>query len=208
MHVPAVFAETDRDKLFDLIEQYSFGVLVTQVDGLPFATHLPFLLDRTQGAQGCLIGHMASANAQWKKAQAQTALAIFSGPHAYISPTWYESQQVVPTWNYAAVHVYGKIEIVDDPDALLEIVRKSVEFYEKNLPKPWSFDTTDKYIEQRLRQIVGFRIEIAKIEGKWKMNQNYPEERRAKVVAALREQGGENALGVAEIMCEMLVAKD
>src|SRR5581483_7907510 len=96
MYIPVAFAETNLTTLHDFIEQNSFGVLVSQFDGLPFATHLPFLLERTAGRHGTLIGHLARANPQWQQASGQTALAIFSGPHVYISPTWYEAEQVVP----------------------------------------------------------------------------------------------------------------
>ena len=140
MYIPAAFAELDLTKLHDFIEQNSFGLLVSQVDGLPFATHLPFLLERTAGPHGTLVGHMARANPQWQEAGGQTALAIFSGPHAYISPTWYEAEQVVPTWNYTAVHAYGRVQIIEDEDALLEIVQRSVRVYEQAMPQPWSFD--------------------------------------------------------------------
>ncbi len=177
MYIPAAFAEPDRTKLHDFIEQNSFGLLVSQVDGLPFATHLPFFLERTAGPHGCLIGHMARANPQWEQAVGQTALAIFSGPHAYISPTWYEAVQVVPTWNYAAVHAYGRVRIIEDESALLVIVQKSVRIYEQAMPRPWSLGNIGLYMERLLGQIVGFRIEIEKIEGKWKLNQNHPVER-------------------------------
>jgi transcriptional regulator len=204
MYTPAAFAETDLARLHDFIEQNSFGLLISQVDGLPFATHLPFLLDRTVGPRGCLIGHMARANPQWREAGGQTALAIFSGPHAYISPTWYEAEQVVPTWNYTAVHVYGQFQSIEDERALLEIVRETVRVYERTMPRPWSFDGAGTFVDRLLKQIVGFRIEIDKIEGKWKLNQNHPVERREKVVRSLRERGDENALGIAGMMQAML----
>ena len=122
MYIPAAFAEADLTRLHDFIEQNSFGVLVAQVEGLPFASHLPFLLDRTAGSHGTLVGHMARANPQWHQASGQSALAIFSGPHAYISPSWYKTQQVVPTWNYTAVHAYERVQIIEDGGDLLEIV--------------------------------------------------------------------------------------
>ena len=206
MYIPAAFAESDLHPLYKLIEQNSFGVLVSQVDGQPFATHLPFLLQRTTGPHGTLIGHLARANPQWQQAGGQTALAIFSGPHAYISPTWYEAEQVVPTWNYTAVHAYGRIHIIEDESALLEIVRHFVQVYEKSMPQPWSFDPSTTFAERMLAQIVGFRLEIEKIEGKWKLNQNHPAERRRKVVRALRQRGDENALAVADLMQAMLSA--
>src|SRR5262245_40652328 len=98
MYIPAAFAESDLTTLHDFVEQHSFGLLVSQVEGLPFATHLPFLLERTSGPLGTLVCHVARANPQWQEAAGQTVLAIFSGPHVYVSPTWYESEQVVPTW--------------------------------------------------------------------------------------------------------------
>jgi transcriptional regulator len=208
MYVPAAFAETDQAKLHDFIEQYSFGLLVSQVDNLPFATHLPFLLERTSGRFGALIGHMARANPQWRQAGNQTALAIFSGPHTYVSPTWYESEQVVPTWNYIAVHAYGRIDIIEDDDAVLEIVQKMVRLYEQSMPRPWVFDDRCTYAGRMLRQIVGFRIEIDRIEGKWKLNQNHPMERREKVVRALRGRNEEDAQAIAELMEAMLPQKD
>ena len=208
MYIPAVFAETDLTRLHDYIEQHSFGLFVSQLDGLPFATHLPFLLQRTTGPHGTLIGHLARANPQWQEASGQTALAIFSGPHAYISPTWYETDHVVPTWNYTSVHAYGRVQIIEDEAVLLDFVQRFVQVYEKPMPRPWSFDPTSTYAERMLAQIVGFRIEIEKIEGKWKLNQNHPAERRKKVVHALRQRGDENAVAVADLMQAMLPAEE
>ena len=204
MYIPAAFAEPDLTRLHEFIEQHSFGLLVTQVGGLPFATHLPFLLERTAGPHGTLVGHMARANPQWQEAGGQTALAIFSGPHAYISPTWYEAEHVVPTWNYTAVHVYGRVQVIEDRSSLLGIVQKSVSVYERAMPRPWSFDGSGTFVERLLGQIVGFRIEVERIEGKWKLNQNHPAERRAKVIQALRERGDENAQAVAALMQALL----
>ena len=150
MYIPTAFAESDLTNLHDFIEQNSFGLLVTHVDGLPFASHLPFLLERTTGPKGTLVGHLARANPQWAEASGQNALATFSGPHAYISPTWYESEQVVPTWNYVAVHVYGRIQIIEDEPSLLEIVQRSVHFYEQAMPRPWSFDAGVVPIERAI----------------------------------------------------------
>jgi transcriptional regulator len=204
MYIPAAFAESDLTKLHGFIEQNSFGLLVVQVDGLPFASHLPLLLERDAGPHGTLIGHMARANPQWRDADGQTALAIFSGPHAYISPSWYEAEHVVPTWNYSAVHAYGRMQIVENEDALLEIVQSTVQVYERAMPRPWSFDASGTFLSRMLAQIVGFRIEIERIEGKWKLNQNHPAERRRKVVRSLSERGDENARAIAVMMQVML----
>jgi transcriptional regulator len=190
------------------MEQHSFGLLVSQVDGLPFGSHLPFLLERTTGPHGTLVGHMARANPQWREVGGQTALAIFSGPHAYISPAWYQAEQVVPTWNYTAVHAYGRVEIVEDEGALLEIVQRTVGVYEQTMPRPWTFGDSGTFAERMLGQIVGFRIEIEKIEGKWKLNQNHSVERRKKVIRALGERGDENAQAIVAMMQAMLPSED
>jgi transcriptional regulator len=204
MYIPAAFSETEPTRLHDFMEQHSFGILVSQVGGLPFATHLPFLLERTTGPNGTLIGHMARANPQWREATGQSALSIFSGPHAYISPTWYEAERVVPTWNYTAVHAYGRVQIVEDEDDLLEIGQRTVRVYEQPMSQPWSFDPSSAFVKRMLGQIVGFRIEIEKIEGKWKLNQNHSVDCRKNVVRALDECGDENSKAIAALMRENL----
>jgi len=192
MYVPPHFAETNPSTLHELIERHSFGLLVSQVEGVPFATHLPFLLDREEGPHGTLVGHMARANPQCRELAGQTALAAFSGPHAYISPSWYEAENVVPTWNYAA--------LIDGRDAVLEIVERCVAVYEAALPRPWALDSASTSVDRLLNQIIGFRLRIDRLEGKWKMSQNHPVGRREKVIQALEAQGGEDAVTVAQMV--------
>lgn len=200
MYVPPAFAEHDLATLHAFIEQHSFGLLVSQVDGEPFATHLPLLLDRSAGPQGSLLGHLARANRQWEALAGQTVLAVFSGPHAYISPAWYEAENVVPTWNYTAVHVSGRAHLVEDRDTLWDIVRTTTEVYERSRPEPWSVGERNTFLDRLLPLIAGFRIEIDRIEGKWKLSQNHSVERREKVIRALAEQGTENATAIAQAM--------
>src|SRR5262245_15391422 len=114
MYIPSHFDQRDLITLHQTIEQYSFATLVSTAAGDLTASHLPLLLQRAASPHGTLLGHMARANTQWREAAGQEVLAIFSGPHAYISPSWYEASQVVPTWNYIAVHVYGRLELIDD----------------------------------------------------------------------------------------------
>jgi transcriptional regulator len=201
MYVPPHFAETDLTKLHDFIERHSFGLLVSQLDGAPFVTHLPFLLDRTSGPHGTLIGHVARANPHWKELAGQTVLAVFAGPHAYISPTWYESANVVPTWNYTAVHASGSVALLEK-DATCDVVTRMVALYESPMPQPWTFDATSTFADRLLDQIVGFRLAIEKIEGKMKLNQNHPTERREKVIRALRTSCRPDEIAVAELMAE------
>jgi transcriptional regulator len=207
MYVPPHFAVTDRATLHGFIERHSFGLLVSQVAGAPFITHLPFLLDRDVGPHGTLVGHMARANPHWKELAAHPVCAVFSGPHAYISPSWYESENVVPTWNYTAVHATGRAVLVEAKSELLDIVRRSVAVYEAPMPKPWVLDTSGSFVDRMLAQIVGFRIEIEVLEGKWKLNQNHPVERREKVIRALEGGGGADAVAVAELMRATLASK-
>jgi len=200
MYLPAAFHETDLKILHDFIEQHSFGVLVSTGADAPFATHLPLLLDRDSGPQGTLIGHFALANPQSDQGDGQRVLAIFSGPHTYVSPRWYEAEHVVPTWNYVAVHVTGILQRIDDAPSVARIVSRMTDFYERSLPDPWSFDPSTKFAERMVSQIVGFRIEIERIEGKWKMSQNHPVERKTKVIAALRGQAHPDSMAVADLM--------
>jgi transcriptional regulator len=204
MYLTSHFQQPDVVQLHDLIVRHSFGLLISQFDGQPFASHLPLLLDRTSGTHGELIGHMARANPQWQQAGGTTVLAVFSGPHAYISPSWYEAENVVPTWNYAAVHAYGVFEAIHDPLALTAIVRAYVEHYERGMPAPWSLSGSPHFVERLVEQIVGFRIPIERLEGKWKLSQNHPRERREKVIAALKRQEGEESLAIAALMQETL----
>ncbi len=201
MYIPASFAETDQNKLHDFIEQHSFATLVSQSETGPLASHLPLLLDRGGGPHGRLIGHMARANPQWQQADGQSVLVIFNGPHAYISPTWYQDQNVVPTWNYVAVHATGRLHVDDSRERRLEIVREYVEVFETGQPAPWSIDSqSPEFIDRLLDAIVGFEIPVDRIEGKWKLNQNQNDRRRGFVVEALLRNGRDNSQCIAEMM--------
>jgi transcriptional regulator len=203
MYIPAQFAETDLSRLHDFIEHHNFGVLLSVIQGEPFGTHLPFLLDREEGPFGTLLGHVARGNPHGAQLRDQHGMAILTGPHAYISPTWYEAENVVPTWNYTAVHAYGKIELIEEPESLLELLRRTVNFFEASMPTPWKLPEDSLFISRLLAQIVGFRLRIERLEGKMKLNQNHPEERRQKVATALNAIGDENSLGIAALMREV-----
>ena len=203
MYIPPAFAETDLPRLHDFVERHSFGILVSQ-GAEPFGSHLPFLLDRQPGPCGRLIGHMARANPQWQQAADGPVLVIFPGPHAYISPTWYEAENVVPTWNYVAVHVYGTFRLVDESAAVLQIARNTVDRYERGMPMPWTLDAPAEFLDGLARMIVGFEIDIARIEGKWKLSQNHPLERRERVIQGLLDLGGPGAHELARLMQEAL----
>ncbi len=205
MYIPSGFVETDAAKLHEFIEGHSFAIVVTQSSAGSVASHLPILLDREAGKEGKLIGHMARANGQWKDADGLEAMVIFHGPHAYISPRWYAAKNVVPTWNYVAVHVYGTLRIVSDRAALVQTLRDTVDKYEGGSAQPWRIDEPDEpFLEGLLGPIVGFEIEITRMEGKWKLSQNHAPERRTPVIDALREAAGEQPSQIAELMSQTL----
>lgn len=201
MYVPPSFLETDPTKLHDFMEQHSFATLISTHEGEPVADHLPLLLDREVGQHGRLIGHMARANSHWQTSANQRALAIFHGPHAYVSPGWLRSQNVVPTWNYVTVHAYGTLRLIEDRDRLRDIVRRTVETYEAHRATPWSMSQPEAdFIDKLLAAIVGFEIDIERLEGKWKLNQNHPAERREQIIRGLRETGRHDELQIADLM--------
>jgi transcriptional regulator len=181
-----------------------FASLVTMgSEGLD-ATPLPLMLDPADGPQGSLIGHIARANPQWRTTvTAHEALAIFSGPDSYITPSWYETKRltgkVVPTWNYVTVHARGRISFFHEPEALLDLVRRLTERHEGARAAPWAVsDAPPDFIGSQLRAIVGLRLEITALTGKWKMSQNRSPADRAGVVAGLRADGGPVAEAVAD----------
>lgn len=201
MYVPASFRMDDPAELRAFMRRHGFATLVTQGRGGMVASHLPLLLDADAGPRGRLLGHMARANPQWKDVEGE-ALAVFAGPHAYISPTWYETPGTVPTWNYVAVHAYGSLRLIEDRDGLHEILRRSVSAYEGAMPRPWTYDEADPDIDKMLKAIVGFEIPIARVEGKAKLNQNHPEERRRKVIRALEARTDDDSRAIARAMEE------
>jgi len=200
MYIPAPFAQRDLATLHEAIERYSFATLVSQAGGELTASHLPLLLDRTSGENGTLLGHVARANLQWRDAAGQEVLAIFSGPHVYISPTWYEATPAVPTWNYVAVHAYGRLELIEDDAEVKSLLQRMVAVYEAGQPRPWQLNESPEFVERMLRQIVAFRIPITRLEGKWKLNQNRPADQRQRVISVLSERPDENSQAIAKLM--------
>lgn len=204
MYIPGPFAETDIAVLHDLIDDYSFGILVsTGKNGAPVASHIPFVLDRASGEHGTLQTHVARANPQWRGFDADTEiLCIFEGPHAYISPRWYDpANSAVPTWNYAVVHAYGVPRIIEDAGAV-RAQQEALVMRHENTSEPWRLDSQpEEYIEGMLKGIVAFEIPIARLEGKFKLNQNHPEANRVGAISGLREEAGDPpSLAIAELM--------
>lgn len=194
MYTPKHFTVADRAALDGVIRANPFGLLVGELDGLPFGTHLPFLLDGDR-----LLSHFARGNPHWEVIDGQAEmLAVFSGPHAYVSPRWYESEQAVPTWNYVAVHVYGAPRVIDDPGQVRELLDRLVAEYEGDA---WSLDNQDAGFTDRMsRGIVAFEMPIEHIEGKFKLSQNRPDEDRQRVIAEFEKSGDSENAELARLM--------
>jgi len=185
MYIPDHFKETDPERLAALIRDYPFGMLITVRDGLPFVSHIPFLYERPSGGVPVLLGHVAKANPQWQDlTQNQTALVVFQGPHAYVSPSWYKSPGV-PTWNYAAVHVYGKARLIEDEASVEKLVEQFTAIYESKQPNPWKPKLSGERRTKLLGAIIGFEIEAHEIQGKFKLSQNRSAEDQRSVVSQL-----------------------
>lgn len=204
MYIPAHFAESDNGVLHDLIDDYDFGILVSVDEaGAPVATHIPFVLDRASGDNGTLQAHLARGNPQWRGFdQGAQVLCIFEGPHAYISPRWYDpANNAVPTWDYAVVHAYGVPRIIEDSAAIRAQQEALVSRYE-NTSEPWRLDSQpQKYLKGMLKGIVAFEIPIARIEGNFKLHQNHPAANRAGTIKGLREEAGDPlSLAVADLI--------
>ena len=201
MYLPKSFQIEDLAELHGFMRAYNFASLVTQHQGAPFASHLPFLLDAERGPHGTLLAHMARANPQWRDfANTGEVLVIFQGPHAYISPSWYETHPSVPTWNYAVVHASGVPRIVDEHATLRRMLERLVDTHEAGFAQPWRMDLPPDYLDKMMRAVVGFEIEITRLEGKLKLSQNRSEEDRQQVAQALGQSEHPLDHDVAELM--------
>jgi transcriptional regulator len=206
MYTPKAFEVTDLPTLHAAMKESELATLVTTTPHGLVATHLPLLLDETQGEYGTLIGHVSRANLQWQESDPEAeALIIFLGPDAYVSPSWYPAKQetgrVVPTWNYAAIHAYGRLTFFEDPERLRTVVTELTRKHEAAFATPWQVtDAPAAYIDSQLKAIVGFECRILRLEGKQKFNQNRSLEDRLGVIEGLRELEDERKIQVAELM--------
>jgi len=206
MYVPIQFREDRVPVLHQAIDGSGLATLVTVgPDGLE-ASHVPMLLDRTAGPLGTLHGHIARANDQWRTAPGnRQALAVFLGPDAYVTPSWYATKKatgkVVPTWNYVAVHAHGELRWFEDEERLLALVTRLTQVHEARREHPWAVsDAPAGYIRDHLRGIVGFELVISKLDGKWKVSQNRPAEDRAGVAEGLEREGQASTAAVAALV--------
>jgi len=201
MYIPSPFQMDDIQAAYDTIKKHSFATLFSQQNGVPFATHLPLILgDENQ----YLYGHFARPNPQWKDIGNQTVLAVFHGPHCYISPSWYETTKAVPTWNYVTVHVYGEVELVDDEKEVMDSLHELVLKYEAPDSSYKLQDVDADWIAGLGKGIQGFKIRIDKIEGKAKLSQNHSVQRQELVINQLERIQREDEQQIASLMKENL----
>ena len=200
MFVPKLFRMNDLPVIEDFIRKNSFATLVTYHEEKPWATHLPLELELNQEGEKALWGHVSRANPQWKSfAGNGEALAIFQGPHTYVSSSWYNHLNV-PTWNYIAIHIYGRIRIMSEEESY-EILRRLVKKYEVTSANPVSVETMPQdFVKKEMKGIVAFEMSIEKLEGKWKLSQNRDEEDYRTIITELEKLNDTNAAEVASEM--------
>ena len=203
VYLPPHFTETRSEVLVAHIERHEFGLLVTHGGAGLIASQIPFLAERRDGKL-YLQAHIARANPQGADLGGSgEALAIFPGPHAYISPGWYEAGPAVPTWNYASVHAYGPARKIDDPAWLGDLVRRLSERHEAREPAPWDMRALPQpYVQSMLNGIVGIEIAVSRLEGKFKLSQNRPAADRPRIIAALEGRADPDSHAVAQLMRE------
>jgi transcriptional regulator len=206
MYQPAHFREDRLDVQHHFIESNPLGHLVTSGATGLIANPLPFYIVAAASPLGTLKGHLARANPQWQQLDPrQEALVIFQGVNCYITPSWYETKRetgkVVPTWNYVAVHVYGKPRVIEDPDWIAAQVTELTRRQEAGRAEPWAVSDAPKtFIDAQIKAIVGIEIPIDRIEGKWKVSQNRPERDQKRVIEELRSAGGDISQRMAELV--------
>jgi transcriptional regulator len=198
MHIPEIYKNENQQEIQNFIQQNGFGILVNQTNGKLWATHLPLLLEEKEGTQ-FLIGHVSRENPQAESFKMHDeVLAIFSGVHTYISSSWYDHENV-PTWNYLAVHVYGKVKI-HSLDETIEALKKLVNKYEAKSENPVRVEDFSKKTMLQARAIVSFEIEITAIEAKKKLSQNRDDKNYKNIISKLETSHDSQANAVAEEM--------
>lgn len=199
MYIPEYHRIKDQGRAIAFMRAYPFALLVSNSDQGPFATHLPIVV-REHESELTLIGHVARANPHWELLQrGSVALVVFHGPHAYISPSLYESRESVPTWNYAAVHVYGRAKVFRDRERLAEILTETARVFDITYLEQWAA-LREEYRSGMLKHIVGFEITAEKVEGKFKLSQNRPKRDQTQIILSLEDSEESSARDIARLM--------
>ncbi|MEC1615482.1 FMN-binding negative transcriptional regulator [Bacillus mojavensis] len=199
MYIPKYYKVTNVDDIWDFVQNNSFGTIVTTAQGKPIATHLPLQLMK-EGDTYYITGHIAYGNPQWRTFEAcEEVLVMFQGPHAYISSSWYEKENV-PTWNYQAVHVYGTASILNEEE-LKHDLTMLLQKYEKHRKNPVLWDKlSPQLLESQLKGIVGFKMKVGEIQASYKLSQNRNKKDYMNIIDQLRNEGDSNSKQMAELM--------
>jgi transcriptional regulator len=201
IYTPRAFEVGDGAAVARLLRDYPFATLITPGDPEPSVSHLPLEYRADRGPKGALLGHMARANPHWRVFGTGASVAIFHGPHAYVSPSWYaEPATAVPTWNYAIAHVHGRVEVMSDAAETRSLLDELIHRYEGDRAQPWRLQLEGRPLAAMLEAIVGFRLTIDRIDVKFKLSQNRSIDDRERVIAALRAEGYADADASAEWM--------
>lgn len=204
MYLPKHFSKSEAEDIQYLVEQNAFAtVLSFPQNERPFINHLPVIYSPYAGEEGLLIGHMAKANPQWRQFQNNPeSTLIFQGAHTYVTPTWYRSGRDVPTWNYAVVHMHGKMELVETFAEQIKVLKALTGFFEAPNPRPWAFELPDDLLEERALTgaIISFKFRPEKVEAKFKMSQNRSSEDRLGIIEGLKERNDDQSAAVRSLM--------
>lgn len=200
MYIPNHFKQQNLEEIKSFLQQNSFGILVSQVNNKPWATHIPLELDKNSYGEDVLTGHISKGNKQWKEFDKnEEVLAIFNGPHTYISSSWYDHENV-PTWNYIAVHVYGKIRIIEGNE-LITSLKKLVNKYEATSKNPVAVERmSEKFLKSELKGIVGFEITVTEIQAAYKLSQNRDDKNKERIIYELESRHDNASKKIAEHM--------
>jgi transcriptional regulator len=202
MYIPPYYKQTDHHKLVDFMKVFNFASLISSANDEIHATHLPFAIEQ-RGDKIYLVSHLAKANPQWNEFIEKELLVIFQGPHGYVSPTHYEKQQNVPTWNYIAVHAYGKAVIIDEHSEVVALMEKTITSFEPAFIQQWNTLSTD-YKNSMLKSIVAFEIEVTRLEGKFKLSQNKTVQEQEKIANHFESSANNNEQSIGKAMKEGL----
>lgn len=199
MYIPDIYKNENQEEIIAFLEKNSFGILVNQTNGKLWATHIPLELDTNKNGKQILFGHLSKENPQWKEfLDNDKVLAIFSGPHGYISSSWYDHENV-PTWNYIAVHVYGNIKIIEG-EAVIDSLKKLVDKYEQKSKNPVRIEDLSKKTMRQSSGIVAFEIEIEEIQAVHKLSQNRDDKNHNNIVSELKKSKNAQDTAIADEM--------
>jgi transcriptional regulator len=199
MYTPEIYKNENQEEIKKFLHENSFGILINQTNGKLWATHIPLELETNEEGNEILYGHISKENPQWNGfIDNDQVLAVFTGPHSYISSSWYDHENV-PTWNYIAVHVYGKIKIIEG-EAVIESLKKLVDKYEQNSKNPVRIADLSKKTMMQTRGIVAFEIEITEIQATRKLSQNRDEKNHQNIISELEKTEDFQAIAVANEM--------